>query len=158
MSNEVILRPAAPDEAAALSELAVRSKGHWGYDDAFLSACREELRVDPSDCDGTHVVVADTRGSLVGFAQYGGSPPEGDLSKLFLEPYAIGTGVGGSLMAWLRDAALADGFSSLMVDSDPNAEAFYLRFGARRVALTPSGSIPGRVLPLLRWELGPERL
>ena len=28
-----IIRPARPAEAADLSELALRSKGHWGYDE-----------------------------------------------------------------------------------------------------------------------------
>ena len=31
-----MLRPARPGEAAALSDLALRSKAHWGYDQAFL--------------------------------------------------------------------------------------------------------------------------
>jgi hypothetical protein len=38
------------------------------------------------------------------------------------------------------------------IDADPNAEAFYLAMGAVRIGQTPSGSIPGRVLP---WPHGP---
>ena len=37
------IRPARPEEAGAISALALRSKGHWGYDPAFLEACREDL-------------------------------------------------------------------------------------------------------------------
>jgi hypothetical protein len=32
----------------------------------------------------------------------------------------------------------------------PNAEGFYRKMGAERVGETPSGSIPGRMLPLMQ--------
>ncbi|WP_245700178.1 hypothetical protein [Geodermatophilus siccatus] len=51
-------RPAVPNEADALSRLALRSKGHWGYDEEFLAACRVELTLQPEQCDGVHTVVA----------------------------------------------------------------------------------------------------
>ena len=37
------LRPARPEEAPALTELCLRSKAVWGYDAAFMQACRREL-------------------------------------------------------------------------------------------------------------------
>ena len=45
------------------------------------------------------------------------------------------------------------GFHTLHIHSDPFAEGFYLRNGAIRIGETPSGSIPGRLLPLLRLDL-----
>ena len=33
------------DEADCLTALCMRSKAHWGYDAAFMHACREELRM-----------------------------------------------------------------------------------------------------------------
>ncbi|MGI5472915.1 hypothetical protein [Streptomyces sp. CA-132043] len=41
----VLIRPAFATEAETLSDLALRSKAHWGYDTAFLGACRDELTV-----------------------------------------------------------------------------------------------------------------
>jgi len=46
--------------------------------------------------------------------------------------------------------ARTEGFLALAIHSDPNAESFYLSHGATRTGDTPSGSIPGRILPLLR--------
>jgi SAM-dependent methyltransferase len=37
----------------------------------------------------------------------------------------------------------------LTIDADPHAEAFYVAMGAARVGESPSGSIPGRMLPRL---------
>jgi hypothetical protein len=42
-SVTTIIRPAQADEVEALTALALRSKAHWGYDDAFMEACRAEL-------------------------------------------------------------------------------------------------------------------
>lgn len=39
------------------------------------------------------------------------------------------------------------------LDADPCAAPLYERYGARRVAEVPSGSIPGRLLPRLVIEL-----
>ncbi|WP_067619878.1 hypothetical protein [Alicyclobacillus acidiphilus] len=41
----------------------------------------------------------------------------------------------------------------LTIRPDPNAEPFYLAMGAQRVGEVPSGSIPGRMLPLLQYLL-----
>lgn len=38
-----LIRPARAGEARLLSELALRSKAHWGYSKEFLEAVRAEL-------------------------------------------------------------------------------------------------------------------
>ncbi|MGH3503844.1 MAG: GNAT family N-acetyltransferase [Nocardioidaceae bacterium] len=149
--SEVKLRPADPDDADTLSGLALRSKGHWGYDQQFLEACREELTVSPARCDGQNVYVAEREGDLVGFFELGGKPPAGTLDKLYVAPCAIGSGVGTVLLASARRIALGAGFEWLTIDADPNAKGFYARSGARLVGSTESGSIAGRQLPQLLW-------
>jgi GNAT superfamily N-acetyltransferase len=84
-------------EAEALSGLALRSKAHWGYDDAFIEACRAELRVLPENVEHHRLTVAVHRetGRIVGFSGLvGTSSEDAELSALFVEPEAIGTGVG----------------------------------------------------------------
>jgi len=76
---DVALRPARADEAPALSELALRSKAHWGYDDAFLEACRAELTVRPEHVAASRVVVATSAARVVGFSILLGGPPRADL-------------------------------------------------------------------------------
>jgi GNAT superfamily N-acetyltransferase len=76
------------------------------------------------------------------------------LEDLFVEPDAIGTGVGRLLIEHVRARARAEGMTSLSIDADPNAEAFYVAMGAVRVGESPSASIPGRMLPQLRLSVG----
>lgn len=148
-----VLRPARRQEAAALSDLALRSKGHWGYDADFLAACRAELTLDPDELATHRTLVAEVDGRPAGFGTLEGVPPYGELGMLFVEPDLLGRGIGGVLLAALVDRARAEGFTRLSVDADPNAEAFYLAHGAVRAGTVGSASIPGRVLPRLELAL-----
>ncbi|GAA1398682.1 hypothetical protein GCM10009639_37390 [Kitasatospora putterlickiae] len=72
---------------------------------------------------------------------------------LFVEPASIGHGIGRRLMEHLRAEAEGLGFELITVAADPNAEPFYRAMGAVRTGTIPSGSIPGRRLPLLALHL-----
>ncbi|MBA0053400.1 GNAT family N-acetyltransferase [Streptomyces sp. AJS327] len=147
------LRAARPEEAGELTELALRSKGHWGYDADFLAACRAELTLLPGEVTSRRTTVLEEGGRVLGFTTLEGEPPEGVLGMMFLEPAAIGRGLGRVLFTATADEARRLGFRRLEVDADPGAEPFYRAMGAERTGSAPSGSIPGRVLPHLSLTL-----
>ena len=136
-----------------MSDLALRSKAYWGYDQRFLAACRAELTVHAVDVDRLRVTVAEESGRVAGFYGLGGGPPEGELSFLFVEPDRIGTGLGRMLWEHCLVTAARVGLSRIRIESDPFAEGFYLAMGAVRVGEVSSGSIPGRELPLLTFDM-----
>nr|WP_225953644.1 GNAT family N-acetyltransferase [Kibdelosporangium phytohabitans] len=136
-----------------MGELALRSKAHWGYDQAFLDACRTELSFTPQDLADRLFVVALDGERLVGFYSLDGPVPEGELGNMWLEPDVIGKGLGKLLWQHAMDTARAKGFTVLRIDAEPYAEGFYAAMGAVKAGEVPSGSIPGRVLPLLRIDL-----
>jgi len=140
----VNIRPARSGEEPLLSDLAVRSKGHWGHDEAFLARSRIALTLHSGDLDRLVVRVAERHGAVVGFSAV--DVERAELTHLFVEPAAIRTGVGAAL---LRDALARCGLPELVIESDPDAEPFYLRAGAERIG-TRVAEATGRVLPLLR--------
>jgi GNAT superfamily N-acetyltransferase len=148
--NEVTMRRARPDEAKLLSDLALAAKGSWGYDEDFLESCRGELTFDPADVAQRRIVVAEIDGVVAGFYSVDGRPPVGELGNMWITPSRIGTGLGRVLWQDAMAAAAAAGFERLEIGAEPNAEGFYRRMGAERVGAMPSGSIPGRVLPLMQ--------
>jgi GNAT superfamily N-acetyltransferase len=150
-SNRV--RPARPEEAPRLSELALRSKAFWGYDAAFLERCRVELEVRAERLAALRAHVFEREDRILGFFTLAGDPPEGELVHLYVDPQAIGGGVGAALFRAARNIAQREGFRRLLIHSDPNAAPFYSRQGARQVGQVESGSIPGRLLPLLALDL-----
>ena len=77
------------------------------------------------------------------------------LEDLFLAPSQIGHGLGRQLFEHAVQTARALRVAELLIESDPNAEGFYLRMGAQRIGQTVS-CLTGveRVVPLLRYVLG----
>ncbi|WP_412541010.1 GNAT family N-acetyltransferase [Longispora sp. K20-0274] len=149
----MILRPARSDEAQLLTDLALRSKAHWGYDNAFLELARVELTLAADEIVPRRATVADEDGRILGFSTLEGAPPEAELGFLFIDPAAIGQGVGRVLWALAVATARGLGFARIVLDADPNAEGFYAAMGAVRISAVPSGSVPGRVLPRMAFEL-----
>jgi len=152
------IRAATGDDAPLLSDLAIRSKGFWGYDDAFVEACRDELRVDAERLEREIVRVAVSDGQIAGFASVDFNGERCELMTLFVEPEHIGTGVGSALLRDAAVVALSHGCRRLRIESDPFAEDWYKRRGAEVIGGAPSLSIPGRTLPLLDLPLGERSL
>ena len=63
----VQIRRAQPNEAAQLGALAMRSKALWGYDAAFMEACRAPLTVTPERIATSPFYVLDEGGTITGF-------------------------------------------------------------------------------------------
>jgi GNAT superfamily N-acetyltransferase len=150
------IRAARIEEAAALSDLCVRSKAVWGYNEAFMALAREPLRVGVKEIAAGDVWVATTAdGSVAGVVALapGEQPDTLDLDKLFVEPRHIRGGFGRALLAHAMREARRRGATRLTILSDPYAAPFYERNGARRVGEAPSDAIPGRMLPLYEMVL-----
>jgi GNAT superfamily N-acetyltransferase len=154
--NDLHLRAARSNELGALSALCLRSKAVWGYDEAFMNACRTELTLTAADLAESRVHVAERRGKLAGVAQVRAADGLAHLEKLFVEPELLRAGVGGRLFAWAVEAARDFGARTLVIESDPGAAEFYRRMGARDDGVAPSGSIAGRFLRRLRFDLANE--
>ena len=147
------LRPARPEEGAALTELCLRSKAVWGYDAAFMAACRKELTLTPAGIRTSQVQVAELDGRLAGLAEVKSSGNIVQLEKLFVEPAMLRTGTGRRLLDWAKATAREAGATALVIEADPDAAEFYRRMGAVDDGLVPSGSIPGRLIPRLNLPL-----
>lgn len=152
-TGDVVLRPAAPGEETVLSDLAFRSKAHWGYDTAFLERVRLALEITDADVAEGGVVVAEQAGAgVVGFYRLAPAGDRAELGHLFVDPPHIGTGLGARLYRHALDAARALGCRTVWLEADPNAEGFYRRLGA--VTVDEVETLPGRRLPIMTTDLG----
>lgn len=151
--DSIVFRDARENETDLLGKIALRSKGHWGYSEDFLGTCRAELTFRPEDLAARRFVVADSAAGVVGFYSIDGQPPSGELGNLWVVPERIGTGLGRQLWQHAVATARMTGYTSLRIEADPNAVGFYKVMGAEEIGEVPSGSIPGRTLPLLTFRL-----
>jgi GNAT superfamily N-acetyltransferase len=153
VSGMLTLRAAHPDEAAALTELCLRSKAIWGYDAAFMAACRDELTLTPETFGSSLLQVAVRDGRVIGMVQVGIAGEVAQLDRLFVEPDQLRSGAGRILLDWAKSAAREVGAVVMIIEADPGAAGFYRREGAVDAGTVASGSIPGRCIPKLSLAL-----
>lgn len=142
------LRPAIPQEAEELGRLARRAKSHWPYERELLMRMLDALTIDPETIRHGIFYVAEDRSRLSGVAgavhtQYGW-----ELEHLWIDPSAMGKGLGRQLLKCILRECANRGISVLTFTSDPHAEGFYQRIGAMRIGSRASTVMPDRNLPL----------
>jgi GNAT superfamily N-acetyltransferase len=135
-----------------LCELALAAKASWGYPAEWLKLWREDLRYDERTLAEQCVVVTELAGQLLGVCSVSSRGSDADLEGLWIDPAWLRRGLGRALLQEAMRRVARSGATRLHVDSEPRAEGFYLRMGARRVGTVPSRP-PGRVLPRLVLEL-----
>ena len=92
-SSAWTIRPALPGEAAALTEMALRSKASWGYDAAFMASCRDEMTLTASAISAatSWIVVALDEEKILGYFDL---VPDADaacvLEAMFVDPQYMG--------------------------------------------------------------------
>ncbi|MEX0321170.1 MAG: GNAT family N-acetyltransferase [Puniceicoccaceae bacterium] len=145
----VSFRPARQDEAEILSELAIRSKGHWGYPGHLLELWRKDLRIEKEYIEGNVVRTIWIDEKLIGFFALTLSDPS-ELEHFWLLPEYIGKGLGKIAFSEVIKEFQFRNIQEFYIVSDPNAEPFYLSQGAIRVGEVES--IPqNRFLPKLKF-------
>lgn len=149
----IFIRPARATEADVLTALVMRSKAHWGYDADFLDRCRPFLAVSRAMIEKGHVFVAEDDGAALGVLALTPDAGRFEVKLLFIAPEAIGRGVGRVLWDAAVRQARDSGHRNMLVVSDPFAEGFYQRMGARRIGEHVSEIDATRKLPLLRFEI-----
>ena len=149
-----ILRPATPDDVAALSQLGIDSFvakfGHMYSQadlDFFLNETHSPGAVAAEIANPRRrYCLADQGGALLGYGKLGldcGFPNHArgsrviELKQLYTTPNATGQGIGARLMDWaLAEAALegADEMQISVWSGNFGAQKFYARYGFAKVA------------------------
>ena len=134
-----------------MSELAMRSKAHWGYDEKFMNQCRNELTWSAEQINAPQFdcqVCWLENQPIAFYALERIDALITELEAIFVDPKKIGSGIGRMLMEHAKSRAASQGAKRLLIQGDPHAESFYLSAGAVLCGSRASGSIPGRQLPL----------
>lgn len=130
-----VIRRARAGEAAALTAIAHAAKRHWGYPEAWIAHWRDALTITPAYVrDHPVFVAAEADGDRPrGFYALSIDGMDAVLEHLWIDPEWMGRGLGRALLSHAVETARNQGAARLEIDSDPHAEAFYRRMGARRI-------------------------
>ena len=130
-----MIRTVRADDLPGLNALILRSKAHWGYDKAFMQAVVAELTLTEAAL-GPGCVLWEEVGTARGIARVQIDGRGAELEELFVEPNAMGRGIGTALCGRAVEQARARGAGVL--GRGPDAEVGP-RDGLRQQRATNAG-------------------
>jgi GNAT superfamily N-acetyltransferase len=144
------IRSAVPSEASRLSQIAHDAKRYWGYPDHWIQHWQAELTISSDFITNNQVYVAEDDSEILGFYGLVLHGERAELEQMWVAPAHLGEGVGKELFVHAMQQAAGENVSAVEISSDPNAEGFYQRMGARRIGEV-SAEMDGqqRVVPRL---------
>lgn len=146
--DKIIVRAPQINESIVLTKLILRSKAHWGYSKDFMKSVEKELSVNETYLKNAIAFVAESEGKIIGFV--GLSLKRDEIEFLFIDPDYIGKGVGKILWDKIISKSQSVGIRSFKILSDPDAQPFYEKMGAKQIGMAKSSV---RMLPLLEYTL-----
>jgi GNAT superfamily N-acetyltransferase len=152
----LVVERALPDDADALTAAAHESKATWGYPRAWIESWNDQLTLTPEYIRRHEVYAGRVKTKLAGFYALVDQDGQWCLDHFWVRPASLRQGVGRRLFADAVDRIRLSRPGRLVIDSDPHAEAFYLRMGCRRIGAVPA-NMPGveRSLPRLVYQVVP---
>jgi len=119
-----------------------------------MRLCVPHITVHESDIASGYVLVG-CHGSdePIGLVRVLPDSENAELGLMFVDPLAIGGGIGRALFEAAVGLARQFGARRLTILADMNAAPFYEKMGARFVRNMPSDAIPGRSLPFYEYDL-----
>lgn len=150
----ISIRPADPQEAHVLSQIAFSAKAHWGYPKRWLEIWKPQLTFtsDYFQAGESWTAVLDE----VPIAFYTLQEKDGTawLENLWVLPAHIGKGIGKQLFIHAMNRSRESGYKILQLEADPNAVGFYEKMGMRKIGERRS-EVDGqpRNLPIMEVDL-----
>jgi len=147
---------AKPEDASALTELALAAKRTWGYPERWIERWRDELTIRPDFIASHETFLTIVDSKIAGFYALARKVDKLELAHFWVWPDRMGRGVGRGLFQHAVECARSLGFRELEIESDPNAAGFYEHMGARRVGARISRiDSENRELPVLIFAIDP---
>ena len=144
-----VIRRALLHESELLTGIAHAAKREWNYPESWIQAWRNHLTITSAYIAENDVYVLEDGGEVKGFHAVALRGSVTWLEHLWVSPKSMRHGLGHKLFVHAAEIARARGASELQIESDPNAEGFYLKMGARRAGEV-SSMIEGELRSLSR--------
>ena len=150
----ILIRPIHPEEAPALTQIALAAKRHWGYPERWIELWTPQLTFSPDYFASNAGWLAVEDGRPIAFYTLLEANEAASIENLWVLPEFMGKGVGRQLFLHAVETARVRGYKTLQLDADPNAVGFYERMGMHRIG-ERSSEVDGqlRLLPIMAMEL-----
>ena len=144
----MIFRIGDREDLEALNEIAVKSKGHWGYPQSWMDHWMHELTIDEDEFSSQNIIVLEIDHQLAGFCSVIENEEHYEILHLWILPEYIRKGYGKKLLERTIELFVRTK-KPIIVESDPNAEAFYHKQGFTKYDMIESFP-KGRMIPVMK--------
>ena len=137
------------DDHEILTDITKKSKVYWGYTQEQMDGWAALLTITKSYIEANHVFKLVINNNTL--ADYSYSYADNNtvkLDNLFVLPPYIGSGFGKLLMHDFIENIKKTEAKKIVLDSEPNAQAFYEKFGFIKTGQIKT-SIKDRYLPIM---------
>ena len=151
---KIHILPANPEQAGALTEIAVAAKRFWNYPEDWIQTWLPHLTISAGYISANETWLAQTAGTLAAWYSLQETGGELWLDNLWVLPGFIGKGIGRRLFLHSLERSRVRNASLLKILADPNAESFYRHLGAKKTGEERGevGGVP-RILPVMEIAL-----
>lgn len=132
-----------------LTEITKKSKAYWGYSEEQILKWNDNLTISKDYIETNCVFTLVNNNEIVGYYSYLIKEEKNViLDNLFVLPEYIGKGFGKYLMTDFLNRMRNEKFEKITLDSEPNAENFYLKIGFKKIGEFET-SIKNRFMPIM---------
>lgn len=136
-----------------LTTITKMSKAYWGYSEQELENWSELLTITKEYIQTNAVYKLVDGEKIIGYYSYFAIDEDAiKLDALFLAPNHIGKGFGKLIIDDFLERIKGMRIEKIILDSDPNVEMFYAKFGFVKIGLLAT-SINERYLPIMELKL-----
>ena len=140
---------ASINDNEVLTDITKKSKAYWGYSEEQILKWNESLTITKEYIETNSVFKLMDNDKSIGYYSYLIKDEKNViLDNLFILPEYIGTGLGKYLMSDFLNRMKNENFEKITLNSEPNAENFYLKFGFEKIGEFET-SIKDRFMPIM---------
>lgn len=144
---------AIPEDHTLLTVITKKSKAFWGYDEQQMERWNDLLTITSDYILKNETYKLLLENEIIGYYSLLKIDPQTlKIDNLFISPEFIGNGLGKKLMADVFEKAKLNNYTSVILDSDPNAEGFYSHLGFIKIDQVKT-SVKNRFLPVMKKTL-----
>ncbi|MDR6969594.1 GNAT superfamily N-acetyltransferase [Flavobacterium arsenatis] len=147
------IKKSNPEDHEILTDITKKSKAYWGYSVEQMKEWSDLLTITKNYIEMNSVYKLSINNSTIGYYSYFNLDENTvKLDNLFVLPNYIGDGFGKMLMNDFLDKIKTTNAEKIILDSEPNAEKFYEKFGFTKVGQIET-AINNRFLPIMELKL-----
>ena len=147
-TTDIQIKKADVSDIDILNKISIKSKMHWNYPPEWMDNWKKDLALTEEHFIEQNIYKLEKAGSIIGFCSIVENENDYEVVHLWLIPEYIGKGYGKLLLNETIKRVVKDD-KEIIVESDPNSEAFYARQGFKTFGKKESYP-KGRFLPLMK--------